>query len=92
MIKQLNPTIPMLTPKGEGYALLVIDYSQEHHLLWVVALDETGEIWAFPNTQVRLTRNPSMERFDVSRITKRQAHPANGDGEMIPTETRGAQS
>jgi hypothetical protein len=80
MIKQLNPTIPMLTPKGEGYALMVIDYSQEHHLLWVVALDETGEIWAFPNTQVRLCKNPSMQRFDVSSIDTPQLHPSGRNG------------
>jgi hypothetical protein len=79
MITQLNPTIPMLTPKGEGYALLVIDYSQEHHLLWVVALDDTGEIWAFPNTQVRLCKNPSMERFNVSRIDAQHFMPGNGE-------------
>ena len=26
MILQLNPTIPIVTPKGKGYAHLVIDY------------------------------------------------------------------
>lgn len=78
MITQLNPMIPMLTPKGEGYALMVIDYSQEHHLLWVVALDDTGEIWAFPNTEVRLSKNPSMERFNVSNIGDSRFHGTNG--------------
>ena len=45
MILQLNPMIPVysLRHKMEGYAFLVIDYSQEHNLLFTVALDN-GEI------------------------------------------------
>ena len=43
---QLNPMIPVysLRHKMEGYAFLVIDYSQEHDLLFTIALDN-GEIW-----------------------------------------------
>ena len=59
---QLNPMIPMDTPKGTGYAIMVIDYSQEHNLIWVVALDNGGEIWSFPNSEVRLRKNYTMER------------------------------
>lgn len=62
MILQLDPPIPLATPRGNGYALLVIDYSQEHHLVWVVAIDATGEIWAFPNPDVRARMNPTMGR------------------------------
>lgn len=62
MITQLNPQIPMLTPKGPATAFMVIDYSQEHHLLWVAAINETGEIWTFPNPEVRFQANPSMGR------------------------------
>jgi hypothetical protein len=42
MFTQLNPSIPMDTPKGSGLALAVIDYGLEHNLLWVVAIDATG--------------------------------------------------
>lgn len=59
-VTQLNPQIPLVTPKGEGFAHLVIDYSQEHHLLWVVILDQTGEIWAFRNSEVRGVPNQSL--------------------------------
>ena len=39
---QLNPTLPVTVEgKGKGYAFAVIDYGQEHHLIWVVALDGT---------------------------------------------------
>ena len=29
---QLNPTIPVITPKGNGWAFFLIDRSQEHDL------------------------------------------------------------
>lgn len=61
MIHQLEPTIPVtVVGKGDGFAFLVIDYGQEHHLLWVVALDESGEIWTARNPEVRVRPNWSM--------------------------------
>jgi hypothetical protein len=58
---QLNPTIPMVSPKGKGYAIGVIDYSTEHHICWVVAQD-SGEIWTWQNPEVRLQSNVTMGR------------------------------
>ena len=61
---QLNPTIPVwVDEKGTGHAIGWIDYSQEHHLLWIISFDATGEIWALPNTMVRLQKNISMGRI-----------------------------
>lgn len=62
MMLQLDPTIPMMTPRGPGYALFVVDYSQEHHLMWVVALDDGGEIWMFENPEVRVQSNFTLGR------------------------------
>jgi len=73
---QLNPHVPVLTPKGSGSAFMVIDYSQEHHLLWVVALDENGEIWTLPNWQVRFDKNISMERYQISEIQRSEKQTA----------------
>ena len=36
MITQLNPPLPMQTPKGDGLAHFVIDYGPESDLLWVI--------------------------------------------------------
>ena len=58
---QLNPTIWMRTPKGVGLCHFVIDYGEEHDLLWVVADDATGELWTWPNPEVRLIPNKSMD-------------------------------
>lgn len=62
MILQLNPTLPLTTPKGKALAHFLIDNGDEHHLLWVCIQDETGEIWAWPNTDVRARDNPTMGR------------------------------
>jgi hypothetical protein len=64
MILQLNPCIPMhVIGKGNGYAIAMIDYSQEHHIYWIVAIDATGEIWTMDNTQVRMQKNISLNRI-----------------------------
>lgn len=59
---QLNPPLPLETPKGSGYAHFIIDYSQEHHLMWVVFINETGECWTFQNPEIRLSPNYTMGR------------------------------
>ena len=63
MFTQLDPPIPLhVLGKGDGYALGVIDYGQEHNLLWVTAIDATGEIWCAPNPEVRMQANWSIAR------------------------------
>ena len=63
MFTQLDPPIPLhVLGRGDGYALAVIDYGQEHNLLWVTAIDATGEIWCAPNPEVRMQANWSVHR------------------------------
>jgi len=64
MMLQLNPTIPIIrmSDKINGYAFMVIDYSQEHHLLFVCAMDN-GEIWTLNNKEIRIQSNISLERL-----------------------------
>ena len=62
MLTHLNPSLPLDTPKGPGYAVAVIDYGLEHSLLWVVALNDTGEIWCVPNSEARMQKNWSAGR------------------------------
>ncbi len=62
VLLQLNPSIPLTTPKGKGLAVLVMDLSEEHHLQWVVIDDVTGEVWCWPNTHVRGQSNVTMGR------------------------------
>jgi len=59
---QLNPPIPLITSKGNGWAFFLIDRSQEHDLEWVVFLNDTGECWTFNNSQVKIQKNYTMKR------------------------------
>jgi len=54
MLTQLSPTLPVTTPQGAGYAIAVIDYGQEHHLMWVCVMDVDGEILVVPNPDVKV--------------------------------------
>ena len=70
MIIQVNPTLPLETPHGKGFAHFVIDYSQEHDLLWVVFLDDSGECWTFQNSEIRIQKNLSIGRKQTSVIKR----------------------
>jgi hypothetical protein len=59
---QLNPQIPLMTSKGNGQGIGIIDYSEEHDLKWIVILDENGEIWTLRNSEVRGFPNVTMGR------------------------------
>jgi len=69
MMIQLDPPIPLDTPKGKGWAHLVIDYSQEHDLIWIVFIDDTGECWNFRNPEVRLRPNPTFGRPKLAQTS-----------------------
>ena len=63
MIIQLNPPIPVSTPKGNALAHMVIDYGPEHNLIWVCFIDSTGECWSYDNKYIRAQMNITMGRF-----------------------------
>jgi len=67
MMLQLNPMIPIVrvSDKMKGYAFLVIDYSQEHDILFTCAMDN-GEIWTLSNKEIRFQKNISMERKSIN--------------------------
>lgn len=61
MILQLEPPIPLKTPKGDGYANFLIDRGMEFNNEWIVFLDN-GEIWSFMNQDIRLHTNYTYGR------------------------------
>jgi hypothetical protein len=63
MIIQLNPPIPMTCPKGSGLAIFLTDYGCEYNHIWTIALDDTGELWSFPNPEVRMQKNITFGRL-----------------------------
>ena len=45
MFIKLHPPIPLhVLDKGDGLAIGLIDYGPEHNLLWITAIDATGEM------------------------------------------------
>lgn len=69
MILQLNPSIPLRSPRASGEAILVIDYGKEDDLLFVIIDDATGQLWCVPNSEVRAFRNYSIGRNTVDEVT-----------------------
>lgn len=67
MILQLNPPLPLVTPKGKCLAHFLIDYGMEHHLYWTVFLDDSHEIWTFSNAEVRADINPTYGRVSIEK-------------------------
>lgn len=63
MLTQLNPPMPLDTPKGKAMAHFIIDYGPEHDLLWVTFVDATGECWTWPNPKIRAQKNITMNRM-----------------------------
>ena len=72
--QQLDPPLPVhVLDKGAGYAFAVIDYGQEHNLIWVTAINDTGEIWCAPNPRVRMQVNWTMGRKKPAAVAKAEA-------------------
>jgi len=65
---QLNPPIPIMTPKGRGMAHFIIDYGMENDLMWVCFQDDTGECWTWENAYIRARTNQTIGRRKMSPI------------------------
>ena len=74
-VTQLNPPIPMSTPKGDALAHVMIDYGPEYHILWVCFQDDTGECWTWQNPQIRGPKNVTMGRTSITPIAGVDAPP-----------------
>lgn len=66
MMLQLNPAIPVITPKGKGIAHVLIDYGVEADLIWVVFQD-SGECWCWCNQDIRADTNITFGRQTNAR-------------------------
>ena len=85
--QQLEPPIPVhVLDKGAGFAIAVIDYGQEHNLIWVTAINDTGEIWCAPNPRVRMQANWTMGRVKPPAVAARGNGDCSGSGEPMRAE------
>lgn len=58
---QLNPPIPVTTPRGKALAQVLIDYGAEHDTIWLCFQDD-GEVWCWRNQDVRAQTNITFDR------------------------------
>ena len=67
---QLNPTIDVQTPLGDGEAFFIIDYGVNVNTVWVCRM-AGGEVKHFYSDDVRIYGNPmNGNNWDVDRVTK----------------------
>jgi hypothetical protein len=78
---QLDPPLPMETPKGGGWAHFLID----NGVLWVVFMDADGAGWTVPNAKVRMSFN-----WTIGRRKTEDLAPAEEDKERLPQRLRPA--
>lgn len=57
MILQLNPTILVSTPLGNGHAIFIIDYGMHQNTCWVVALEKNGIVKHFDCNDIIIMSN-----------------------------------
>lgn len=68
-ILQLDPPIWMETPRGLGLAMFLQDTGVEGNMTWGVGITEgshAGEIWWVENPEVRLCKNWTIGRREVT--------------------------
>lgn len=59
---RLDPPIPIVTPRGKGFAHVLVDYSMDHDFCWLVCQDDTNEWWTWRNQDVRGQENATFGR------------------------------
>lgn len=60
-IHEIQQSMWVHTPKGEGQALFIIDYGTHQNTIWVVCLKENGKILHFDSNQLTMTKNSTLE-------------------------------
>ena len=68
-ILQLNPPIHVLTPKGDAFAKLVIDYGPDINTIWVVDLFDSRKCIHVDSSEIRFGENLmwGLKRPDIPR-------------------------
>ncbi len=84
MFLQLNPPVPLVTPKGKAWAIGMIDYGPHWDLQWITFLHDSGECWTFLNRDIRQEDNYTFGIGKPSTIAPHKSiingnvHPLNG--------------
>jgi hypothetical protein len=57
MILQLNPSILVETPLGQGHAIFIVDYGMHQNSCWIVAINDNGIVKHFDSNDVIISTN-----------------------------------
>jgi hypothetical protein len=63
LILQLNPPIPVFTPKGKALAHVLIDYGIEFDLIWICFNHDDGQCWNWTNKDIKIDKNITLGRI-----------------------------
>ena len=61
-IHELQQVLWLDTPKGLALAKFMVDRGIDSDLEWVTIINETGEIWSFDNSDVKVCKNLTLNR------------------------------
>jgi hypothetical protein len=75
---QLDPPIPVDTPKGPAMAVILLDYGPDYDLMWVTFIDDTGECWTWKNSDIRGIKNVTLGRRTKEDMTANRPIPFRG--------------
>ena len=76
-ILQLNPPVHVLTPKGEAFARLVIDYGPDTNTIWVVDLFETRQCIHVDSSEIRFGSNMMWNLKEVEKPERSNVYGKN---------------
>lgn len=70
-ILQLNPPLHVITPLGEGFAKLVIDYGPDLNTIWVVDIFSDRSCVHVDSCEIKFGANPMWNLKEPEPFEKR---------------------
>lgn len=64
MIHEFINKIEVITPKGDGTILYLIDYGHETDTIYTIIINETGQLWQFTHKDIIVKPNITFRRYD----------------------------
>jgi hypothetical protein len=82
-LTRIDPAIPLRTPRGKAFAHFVDDCGDEREAMWV-CFGQDGQIWWWPNSQVRACPNFSLgrDRPEEYNMAKKAFKPGGSKGKL----------
>lgn len=62
---EFNNPVPVVTPRGNGYAIYVVNSGTFENDIWTVALEDGGDILHFRSDQIKMYKNATFDIADT---------------------------